>query len=892
MVKMHKLTKGGQTIYPATITDAVVNPKTRKSLTTEISELTQKSENAISKNDSSYIGLQNDVKLMSTNFSKIKELQLPASYFKNGYGITDSGAMAPSSSVACVEFIRFNPSEPVTLASSSGDKTILKVLVYNEAGEGASEIHKISLSGNTFDSKQFPNCTYFRFSYTPRVVEPWMIKGFFGMEVETGINKEQIDSIEGTVSRLENLTSPIEETTLPETKKNASLDANGKVVYAPYNAITEFIPFDSSVPVTILYPITGSYEIHSFFVYSDQDENSGVIVKIDSDNNVFDATSYPSCKYFRFSVSPAHDPNGVAWKAKGLFGLSIKTAQKAESMNTTPISSGAVFEALNGLSHSINDARPYHGLSAESRFFIKREKIDRQINGNTYYLSSKGSDEYPGNTRDKPFKTLHKAFSSLTDGDVLLIERGSEFRDDFSLINDLRNIRISAYGLGEKPIINYLSVLTDWEKVSGYNHIYRCKIHAYQVVAERGMNQVYLDGERMCNVYDTNSLGEAAAMTYLDTHVDKSSWFSGGKYVDGWPEQDCYYYVSLSDSPNTHIIEANRFFTRMLIGSGVACLDISHLTLRGSGCRDGVAVIGDNIFWEDCTFMDHQHHGVVFKESYFLNCETKSSRAQGYQFHFLTSSGLSENIDLICANCRVINPGQIGSAFSGHNGGFTMEYSNWYIENCYVEGCGSVIGDTSLVNHVHVYNITLKDSGSLRGGTGIENKITYCTVFGTIVQNIGNNGLLVSGTEIKDIELINARIKIKVTDAARQVGYSLYYKSVTNSNAIENLKICNSIIEWEMPENFIPTTAIFVSIDNTLDDAKCDFDNVIFASNKNLLLGRVDTVHFTNSLFSNVILAGVSKSDVLQDCMEISKNDYDHSCLVSKASVNNGVLVE
>lgn len=56
----------------------------------------------------------------------------------------------------------------------------------------------------------------------------------------------------------------------------------------------------------------------------------------------------------------------------------------------------------------------------------------------------------------------------------------------------------------------------------------------------------------------------------------------------------------------------------------------------------------------------------------------------------------------------MINPGHLGSAFSGHNGGFTMEYSNWYIENCYVEGCGSVIGDTSLVNHVHVYNITLK----------------------------------------------------------------------------------------------------------------------------------------------------------------------------------------
>lgn len=39
MAKMHKLTKGGQTIFPATIYDAVVNSKTRKSLATEISEL-------------------------------------------------------------------------------------------------------------------------------------------------------------------------------------------------------------------------------------------------------------------------------------------------------------------------------------------------------------------------------------------------------------------------------------------------------------------------------------------------------------------------------------------------------------------------------------------------------------------------------------------------------------------------------------------------------------------------------------------------------------------------------------------------------------------------------------------------------------------------------------
>lgn len=53
MAKMHKLTKGGQTIFPATIYDAVVNPNTRKSLTTELSEL----ESSLNGGDTGYIKL-------------------------------------------------------------------------------------------------------------------------------------------------------------------------------------------------------------------------------------------------------------------------------------------------------------------------------------------------------------------------------------------------------------------------------------------------------------------------------------------------------------------------------------------------------------------------------------------------------------------------------------------------------------------------------------------------------------------------------------------------------------------------------------------------------------------------------------------------------------------
>lgn len=42
MAKIYKLTKGGQTIYPATTTDAVVHPTTRKNLTEELAELNER----------------------------------------------------------------------------------------------------------------------------------------------------------------------------------------------------------------------------------------------------------------------------------------------------------------------------------------------------------------------------------------------------------------------------------------------------------------------------------------------------------------------------------------------------------------------------------------------------------------------------------------------------------------------------------------------------------------------------------------------------------------------------------------------------------------------------------------------------------------------------------
>ncbi|WP_342976136.1 hypothetical protein, partial [Phocaeicola dorei] len=73
-----KLTKGGQTIFPATIYDAVVNPKTRKNLTSELSEIdariSGKKEYSVGKNiinpsnltDGYYLGQDGSLKQLSS----------------------------------------------------------------------------------------------------------------------------------------------------------------------------------------------------------------------------------------------------------------------------------------------------------------------------------------------------------------------------------------------------------------------------------------------------------------------------------------------------------------------------------------------------------------------------------------------------------------------------------------------------------------------------------------------------------------------------------------------------------------------------------------------------------------------------------------------------------
>ena len=702
------------------------------------------------------------------------------------------------------------------------------------------------------------------------------------------------DALQGFLSADDIGAEMISEKTVYLTITAKALDSSGKLATSNATAMETFVPFNPATPLKLTCP--SKKAVYRVAVYSEPSEDADeVYVYTNPSDNKIDASIHSNCKYFRFCINGQVNPSAEAWTATGNFGYELPTEKTVEAGNNNPVSSGAVYDTLKTFSENlIQSEGKIPNLYAGARFFNERQKVETNISGNVYYLSDTGNDSNSGLSKDDAFLTANKALSVLADGDTLLIERGCHFRDVTQRITNKNYIKISAYGVGDNPVFEYLSILTNWEKVSEYNYIYRCNVHVTKCVANRGMTQVFVDGKYMNVVYDTNDMEEAEAMEYLDEHPDSSSWCSCGKYSEGWEEQDCYYYVSLSDAPENHEIEANLNFTSGFIGIGNKHFDIRHLCQRGSGYRDGYSA-AYNTYFEDCQFLDIAHHGIVFSKACFLNCTIKSEDPRGYQYHFLTDDKLSEDEDLICVNCKAIMGGVYGSAFSGHRGGgggIEIKYSNLYIEDCYVEGGSSVIGDTEYVNHLQVHNLILKNAGCIKGSSNNPGKVTINSIFGSIKQKPSdNNSILVSGNGAENIEIINARIEIYCPYNDAQQAICLFRNNGNINGNFTNVIIKNSIFKWNFSDNMEPNgyNAIFHSALNDMDTGDFNLENVMFVANKTIPLGRPDTVHLTNSIFSNVILAGVDKSDVEKNCEEITLDEYNIMSL-EKLFVNGGVI--
>lgn len=100
-----------------------------------------------------------------------------------------------------------------------------------------------------------------------------------------------------------------------------------------------------------------------------------------------------------------------------------------------------------------------------------------QLHATTYYFSNSSGNDARSATEAQnastPWKSLNKInaiFSSLNDGDILLLKRDEVF--DGSLVISRSGslslpITFGAYGSGAKPVINGLTTLTDWVNTGG-----------------------------------------------------------------------------------------------------------------------------------------------------------------------------------------------------------------------------------------------------------------------------------------------------------------------------------------------------------------------------------------------------------------------------------------
>ena len=103
---------------------------------------------------------------------------------------------------------------------------------------------------------------------------------------------------------------------------------------------------------------------------------------------------------------------------------------------------------------------------------------DFDIKGQTYYVSTHGSDPNDGLSEYTPFQTAKKANEVAKNGDLVLFERGHEWRERWTTV---QGVTYSAYGTGPKPIFNgnlYGNLADDkyWTLVDGTTYVYKLNL--------------------------------------------------------------------------------------------------------------------------------------------------------------------------------------------------------------------------------------------------------------------------------------------------------------------------------------------------------------------------------------------------------------------------------
>lgn len=568
---------------------------------------------------------------------------------------------------------------------------------------------------------------------------------------------------------------------------------------------------------------------------------------------------------------------GDVEKSKENISTLQSDVQELKNSGFEDISDKALNFAIVGMAPYSNE------VFAASMFFAKRFALEvarEAIAGRkNLYMSSDGSDSNNGLTQDAPIKTITRLQALLANGDSVFLKRGSVF-EDYGVISNKNNILMSVFGTGANPVFNNLVTIpsASIEKVAGYTNVYRFQRAYDAAVASRGIPMVYVDGKRCGRlVTDYQDMTQADALAAIDANPGNGTWFSGGRYSSGWAAGTYYMYFSLADSPANHKIESVNKWSSILEFTQCTNVDIRHVDQRGSGFRDGVAYGSTrNFFCEDCGFLDHGWHGVLYEDMQFHKCRVISrSGAFGYQFHWQSKQLQYPN--MINSSPTVISAFNLGAAFNGHNtatpAGQNEPYQNMVVDNAYIEGT-DVVCRSGIVEKTHYNKVFLKNVSSLCGGLSDRDTIISDSV-AMLRRYVQANELSIIAPYIlpgKTLEIRDTSIFVQ-DDFGR---YSLMHTTSNLASGVLTLENVTIIIKCSAANAVAPLFR-----NTSLNGLPLRFKNVLIACEKPTVFNHAATTlaasQFEDCIFMNLTFNGINlpaSNQVFNNFDEIKKAKY------------------
>ncbi len=211
--------------------------------------------------------------------------------------------------------------------------------------------------------------------------------------------------------------------------------------------------------------------------------------------------------------------------------------------------------------------------SLKAAIVYNTDDIKPSTTGTTYYVSPSGDDNNDGKSPEKAWLTLERVRKAKFEaGDVLLFERGGEYRGWFTVRSDFK---VGAYGTGHKPKIICAQSdksLGGWEKTDTEN-IWKLKKEVTET--DVGHLVYYLpDGQEICG--DKFYTLDKLTANYAFLHNGKTTQEKKRDnfiyiYYDGDPNKD---FVSIEIPYDTTVILTPT--TDILQNCEIKNLDISH----------------------------------------------------------------------------------------------------------------------------------------------------------------------------------------------------------------------------------------------------------------------------------------------------------------------------